>query len=617
MRPAGRGQQIVTDALPVTGYGAIGVTWEHGTELSEDAVGMRARTYSDGRWSGWTELEYHDDHGPDPTTAEGRRSRPGSEPLLVGEVDKVQVRIDTDRAAPADLSLAVVDPGAATATARQAPAIDTAALDTGTEAGTETGTGNLPVEVEVEGEGQVEGEGGDIALAAAETTPKPTIFSRAQWGANERLRDTSSLHYYEVHAGFVHHTVNANDYTRAQVPAIIRGIYAYHTRSRGWSDLGYNFLVDKFGRIWEGRYGGVDRAVVGAHTLGYNEYSFAASAIGNYDVARPSAKVVSAIGRLMAWKLSLYGVSAASTRQQVGSRAFRAINGHRDAGSTACPGRYLYAQLGKIRQIAAASQASWSGRERESQMVAGIMPDIVVRRASDGRGMVAPLRRNKAGRMWIGRPRDTGLNLRDASQLMTAGDWDRDGKVDLIVRRKSDTAVLVLHRGLGRGRFAAGTTLTTRMGGVRLLAAVGDVTGDGWPDLMGQPRNGAMMIYPGRGVAGVTAAYRAHSAVRGRGHIGVGRWDGDGSPDSIVRQRRALVVWRGNGPGGWVSSRSYAMNARQYDWMIGISSLNAGTHSDLVTRSRGSGDVWLLPGTAGAPGTPIRLGKLSGYDLAG
>ena len=104
------------------------------------------------------------------------------------------------------------------------------------------------------------------------------------------MRDKSSLRYGTIKAGFVHHTVNANDYTAEQVPAIIRGIYAYHTQSRGWSDIGYNFLVDRFGRIWEGRYGGVDRPVVGAHTLNYNEESFAMSAIGNFETAQPSAE---------------------------------------------------------------------------------------------------------------------------------------------------------------------------------------------------------------------------------------------------------------------------------------------------------------------------------------
>ena len=108
----------------------------------------------------------------------------------------------------------------------------------------------------------------------------------------------------------MHHTVNSNGYSRDQVPSIIRGIYAYHTQSRGWSDVGYNFLVDRFGRIWEGRYGGVARPVVGAHTLGYNDYSFAMSAIGNFDVTGAPSAMLDAYGRLFAWKLSLHGVSA-------------------------------------------------------------------------------------------------------------------------------------------------------------------------------------------------------------------------------------------------------------------------------------------------------------------
>ena len=165
------------------------------------------------------------------------------------------------------------------------------------------------------------------------------IYSRAQWGADERMRSKSSLHYGDVHAGFVHHTVNANNYTRAEVPALLRSIYAYHVRVRGWSDIGYNYLIDRFGRIWEGRYGGIDRAVVGAHTLGYNDDSFAASAIGNYELTRPSKATLQAYATLFAWKLSLHGVDASSTRQYVTSRWFQAINGHRDAAATACPGQ--------------------------------------------------------------------------------------------------------------------------------------------------------------------------------------------------------------------------------------------------------------------------------------
>jgi hypothetical protein len=125
----------------------------------------------------------------------------------------------------------------------------------------------------------------------------------------------AAARYGDVHAGFVHHTVNANNYTRREVPAILRGIYAYHTQSRGWRDIGYNYLIDRFGRIWEGRYGGVTLPVVGAHTLDYNENSFGTSAIGNYQIARPTSAMLDAYARLFAWKLSLSGVGRLSSER--------------------------------------------------------------------------------------------------------------------------------------------------------------------------------------------------------------------------------------------------------------------------------------------------------------
>jgi hypothetical protein len=113
--------------------------------------------------------------------------------------------------------------------------------------------------------------------------------------------------------------------------------------ARGWRDIGYNFLVDRFGRIWEGRWGGVDKAVVGAHTLGYNEVAFAMSAIGNFEECQPPQAVLDAYAKLFAWKLSKYDIKADATKLWVKDRYLQAINGHRDVGQTACPGRYLYA----------------------------------------------------------------------------------------------------------------------------------------------------------------------------------------------------------------------------------------------------------------------------------
>src|SRR6478609_6845246 len=363
--------RVVSTPQPMDAFGAVGVTWQSGEELEEDQITLRVRTRSGDEWSAWEDLEYHDEHGPDPGSVEAA----------------------TDGVAlPDDLSLALVDPGSAARTETEAPA-DTADEDPSAsydddyaqQDGTDAAT-----------------EGITLQAARKQTVAQPTIYSRAQWGADESIRNKSALRYGTISGGFVHHTVNANNYTEAQVPAILRSIYAYHVKSRGWSDIGYNFLVDRFGRIWEGRYGGIDKPVVGAHTLNYNDYSFAMSAIGNFDTVQPPDVMLRAYGQLFAWKLSLHGVNPASTSQKIGRGTFQAINGHRDAGSTACPGKYLYAQLPLIRTYAtqsapavpppppAPTEVPISEPAPQNNLDTSPYPDLVVRRASDGRGLVLP-----------------------------------------------------------------------------------------------------------------------------------------------------------------------------------------------------------------------------------
>ena len=129
------------------------------------------------------------------------------------------------------------------------------------------------------------------------------------------MRERRRPDYGTVKAGFVHHTVNSNSYTRPRCPSLLRGIYAYHTQSRGWRDIGYNFLVDRFGRIWEGRYGGVHRAVVGAHTLGYNEVLV--RDVGHRqlrDRQAPPGDGLTPTRELFAWKLSIYNIRADNPR---------------------------------------------------------------------------------------------------------------------------------------------------------------------------------------------------------------------------------------------------------------------------------------------------------------
>ena len=849
---------------PVEGYATVGVTWDPEVRLDEEEVSVEVRSRVDGAWSAWEQVEYHDEHGPDPDSAEGRRARQGTEPVIVGDVDEVQVKMVTaDGEVPAGAELAVVNPGESQRPRLEQPAIDTAELageDTTpvrlSAASTEDPTTEEPSTDEPVTDGVLAG-------TPAYVTPKPQIFSRAQWGADERMRDKTSLSYYEVHAGFVHHTVNSNSYTRAQVPSLLRGILAYHTQSRGWSDIGYNFIVDRFGRIWEGRYGGVDRPVVGAHTLNYNEYSFAMSALGNFDTAQAPAAMVDAYARLFAWKLALHGVSASSTSQRVGNRTFPAINGHRDAGSTACPGRYLYAKLPQIRSLTAQYQKPFSSRQRSTDISGTPWPDLVVREAGTQKafvirtgGQVGFQRRMTAADGWKGmdlitaagdltgdgtpdviarqgatgvtavypgardakvgtgiratrrfsnidqmasgvdvtgdgnidvvarvattkklyvypgngrggfrtrrllsaawgaynltsgvgdlngdrrddlvvrdgrklllvpgadgglgtpvplpflwgaynmvagggdltkdgRPdvvararrsgmlyifpgndnggldqkygplpgfrgvnflapngdlagddttdllaratngklvvvphngntnveavQDTGQTFVGVNLILNVGDWNGDGNGD-VMTRVTRTGVMQLRLGDGNGGFAPPATAGTQWGSVKLVAAAGDITGDGYPDLVGQPAGGAMRIYPGDGAGGFLSSFVAHSAIDATGQTGLGLWNSDGSPDTLVRRSDGgIVVYPGNGPGGLMNPLKVGSGAGRYDWLEAVGDANGDGRSDLVAREKSTGTLWLLPGTRSGFGSRRFLaGGAAGFDL--
>ncbi|MEU6366040.1 N-acetylmuramoyl-L-alanine amidase [Streptomyces sp. NPDC046931] len=379
----------------VRSFSLVGVVWDDPAVELHGRVRIRTRANGTGRWSRWQELEAHNrDHGPDPDTREGRsnRMRGSTAPLWVGDSDGVQVWVRAEEPGsgatraprlPDGLRVELVDPGKeprdGTPGQPSPPAgesggpiaqVVTSVVDGGLAPLNSLGiprTSKEPTAVK-DAKG---GKAGKVPVPAPRPQqpyvgPRPSIVSRSGWGADESLREGGFLYTDTVKAAFVHHTATGNNYSCFQAPSVIRSIYRYHVLSSGWRDIGYNFLVDKCGTIYEGRAGGVEKPVMGAHTLGFNSDTTGIAVIGSYDGTAPSAATVDGLARLTAWKLGLFGrdprgttylVSGGGNLYPKGANVrLNVISGHRDGYATECPGRLLYGELGLIRSVAARYQ---------------------------------------------------------------------------------------------------------------------------------------------------------------------------------------------------------------------------------------------------------------------
>ncbi|HJD85779.1 peptidoglycan recognition protein [Kitasatospora aureofaciens] len=309
-------------------YELLGVGWDGPAgALNGGSVRVRTRDAATGRWSDWHTLEADAEDGPDDAP------HGATAPLWTGRSDGVAVDVRPGPAGlPPGLRVDLVDPGAGAPAAAAPRTLPAAPAD------------------------------GD------HRAPRPGIVTRAGWGADESLREPGFEYTGPVREVFVHHTATATDYACSDAPRVIRSIYQYHVKTSGWRDIGYNFLVDRCGTIYEGRAGGVAQPVHGAHTLGFNTDSSGVAAIGTFVNDTPPQTLLDGITAISAWKLGLTGQAAdGHTKLTSGSDAsrypkgtvveFDAISGHRDAFNTECPGEALYARLPALRTAAAKLQA--------------------------------------------------------------------------------------------------------------------------------------------------------------------------------------------------------------------------------------------------------------------
>jgi hypothetical protein len=363
-------KRVESEVVNATGFQTLGVTWPKNASVGN--LGGQVRTRINGTWSGWVALE-PSDSAPDPGTAEAAHAvRGGTDPVSIGNADAVQLAFTASATGgPKGLSLALI-------ASPEKPASDGVVVSNAVDstAGGSIAGGAATVQT-VAFTGAV--------IQAAATAPR--IISRAAWGAPAQ-RCTPGVASALVGAT-LHHTAGPNTYTTiAGAEAQIRGDAAFHL-SLGWCDLGYNFVVDKFGNIYEGRKNSLTQAVIGAHAGGFNTGTVGVALLGTYNAA-PSAAAQRSVAQIIGWRLGAYGVNPNTSMVYhtgdggVGVRfknqdvSLRRVFGHRDVWFTACPGNGGYSALPNIRALA--SSFSYAQRFTQARsVVSALYKDLLLR----------------------------------------------------------------------------------------------------------------------------------------------------------------------------------------------------------------------------------------------
>ncbi|MGB6181872.1 MAG: N-acetylmuramoyl-L-alanine amidase [Rhodococcus sp. (in: high G+C Gram-positive bacteria)] len=344
-------------------------------QLGAATARVRAQL-EDGSWGPWHDADAVDTGRADsdiPATA------PGTEPVFVGLTKRVQFLLTPTFPAaaavnPADPAMPVAPEPAPTPAPAAAPQ---------TDLGYVPASSSRPLRAQPAGTGLVDALTDATAVlitpgtSAADSTLSdiaaplagsgPAVISRAQWGADESQRCGSPTYDDSLGGATVHHTAGSNNYTKDESAGIVRAIYAYHARTLGWCDVGYNVLVDKYGQIFEGRAGGLDRNVEGAHAGGFNENTVGLALMGDYSNEQPTEQSLQSAGEFLGWRLGKAGLDPEGTTTMISegtqytfvpqgrSIDLPVIFAHRDVGLTECPGDAAYARLDEIRSIAKAN----------------------------------------------------------------------------------------------------------------------------------------------------------------------------------------------------------------------------------------------------------------------
>ncbi|AWE41938.1 MULTISPECIES: N-acetylmuramoyl-L-alanine amidase [unclassified Actinobaculum] len=546
---------LFTDPIAIDApFAVAGLTWDSGDLPIGSAV--EVRTLDGAVWSDWYVL-------PSEDSADGR---PGTEYYISGASTGIQVRISRgdgdlpaglriDIAYDADGDLVAEDgtettdvlPAADTLTDEAVNAEEASLISSSTTADATADEEDVQLASVVQPASAAPAGSYAAARGASATTTNAAhllngvlpmansvnIKSRSAWGADESVM-TWTPQYAAFQGVIVHHTAGSNNYTQAQVPSVIKGIYRYHAVTRGWGDIGYNVLIDKYGGRWEGRSGTLSapasKMVIGAHAVPRNSGTMGVSVMGLYTEINPSTTVIDALVDVIAWKFVAAGVDPNSTSPLtvpasnnsplVGGTPLPRISGHKDVANTACPGN-IYNYFGTIRsQVSTKYKAAKSGTATTPTT-----PAVTPGCPTSSTGKVLCL-----GNGW-----NTTFNsvfqYGVAGDEVYVGDWNGNGQDTPVVRRG---ATYYFRNSLSMG--SADKVIT--YGKANDAVVFGDWNGDGI-DTPAVRRGNAYYI---RTTLSSGPANRVITFGRADDDVLVGDWNGDGKDTLAVHRGNAFYL---------------------------------------------------------------------------
>lgn len=629
-------------ALVSSSTAIVGVTFPR--ENADEDVTVSYRQRSGNEWSEWTPMELAE---PSQEARQAGTAIQGTEPIPLVDIDEVEAKVTTadGKSIPA-VVLNVIEPeltpqtleGAQEAKhgAQEVQAAESMLSETTPEAqkdhgSSDTGTESREEEPQVKDKNEenslpshaVEQEltpaeeaeqnaqlsvpagtsgaqGAVSALAPLRATglsadgksyvtdiPGLTITTRKGWGADESVMDWDP-ETVTFKGAVVHHTAGSNNYTKAQVPNVVRGVYHYHAVTLGWGDVGYHLLVDKFGGVWEGRAGGLTRATEGGHAFGANTATFGISVLGDYMHLRPSDEAIDAVAKAVAWKLRVHKIHNVDGTITVkgnhwgkSSVKIPIIAAHREVGGTDCPGDAFMTRMPEIRtkvaeylkaaneRPSAASQSTpiWQARQKIGS--GWNIGQALYAGAFSAEGRTDAMLIDRQGLLWLypgeGNTRfpyarkQIGRGWHSVDQVNAGTDFDGDGRTD-IVARVINTGELRLYVGDGKGGFKTVKKIGT---GWNMFSAI---------YVLPNMNDGTPVVY---GVEKNTGKLRAYLT------------DGRGSFS------RTIIMG-----GGWNVMRDF----------VSVTDKTGDRRSDLIVTDE-QGDMWLYEGKNGSIGSRVQIGR--------